>query len=46
MERRYEDLADARVRDIANYNERIEEFVTSRDAGIMPYIVVLVDELG
>lgn len=43
MERRYEDLAETRVRDIRSYNEKIAE----RNQGSpMPYIVILIDELG
>lgn len=43
MERRYEDLVDMRVRDIRSYNEKVREHSQGE---IMPYIVVLIDELG
>lgn len=43
MERRYEDLVDMRVRDIRSYNEKVREH---NQGEIMPYIVVLIDELG
>ena len=69
MERRYEDLSEARVRDITSYNERVRESnlrnlknnskgkvntcarqgetAIYRDMlATMPYIIVLVDELG
>ncbi|MDH5717348.1 MAG: DNA translocase FtsK [Spirochaetia bacterium] len=51
MERRYEDLADLRVRDIRTYNERIKEHKKENPSHtncrpIMPYIVILIDELG
>ena len=46
MERRYEDLADTRVRDISSYNKKITETGSSNEVVPMPYIVVLVDELG
>lgn len=44
MERRYEDLVDMRVRDIRSYNEKIMAAQTR--VPLMPYIVVLIDELG
>ncbi|MBL8032229.1 MAG: DNA translocase FtsK [Leptospiraceae bacterium] len=63
MERRYEDLADMRARDIRSYNEKVRSQKANPSAGraragaavdggdgqdtpIMPYIVVLIDELG
>ncbi len=49
MERRYEDLAEARVRDISGYNEKVQESNLSKEEIVklyMPYIVILVDELG
>ena len=42
MERRYETLAQAGVRNIAAYNERAEQ----RGEPPMPYIVIVVDELA
>ena len=48
MERRYEDLAEARVRDITGYNERVQSMKRSKGEEVvcMPYLVILVDELG
>lgn len=51
MERRYEDLAEMRVRDIRSYNEKISQlnenlFRSQNPHQNMPYIVVLIDELG
>lgn len=48
MERRYEDLAETRVRDIRSYNQKILSHANSKKSKIppMPYIVVLIDELG
>ncbi len=51
MERRYEDLAEMRVRDIRSYNAKLTALRESHkiDYDIhppMPYIVVLIDELG
>jgi S-DNA-T family DNA segregation ATPase FtsK/SpoIIIE len=45
MERRYEDLADMRARDIRSFNEKVK---AQKDPEYppMPYIVVLIDELG
>ncbi len=40
MERRYETLLKAGVRDIASYHEK------SPDAGAMPYLVIIIDELA
>jgi len=51
MERRYEDMAEMRSRDIVSYNHKVEEY--NRNLGHksevvpkMPYIIVLIDELG
>ena len=46
MERRYEDLADMRARDIRSFNEKVRANKEKSDYPIMPYIVVLIDELG
>lgn len=51
MERRYEDLADMSTRDIRSYNEKVRSQKgknkgAGEDTPIMPYIVVLIDELG
>ncbi len=46
MERRYEDLAELGARDIRSYNEKIRAHKRKYDLPIMPYIVVLIDELG
>lgn len=43
MERRYEDLVELRVRDIRSYNEKVKE---KKSIPQMPYIVILIDELG
>ena len=43
MERRYEILQDARVRDIIGYNEKCEE---DEDLEPLPYIVIIVDEFA
>ncbi len=45
MERRYEDLAEMRSRDIRTYNDKIKS-LKSHNHRRMPYIVVLIDELG
>ena len=42
MDRRYNVLADAVVRNISEYNEKMEK----TDESIMPYIVLIVDELA
>ena len=42
MDRRYNVLADAIVRNIVEYNEKMEK----ADESIMPYIVLVVDELA
>lgn len=51
MERRYEDLAEMRVRDIRSYNSKIKTlnkktFRSQNPHPPMPYIMVLIDELG
>ncbi|MBV6494317.1 MAG: hypothetical protein LDLANPLL_02348 [Turneriella sp.] len=49
MERRYEDLADMRARDIRSFNEKVKAQKPRSDAESyppMPYIVILIDELG
>ncbi|AFM10873.1 DNA translocase FtsK [Turneriella parva] len=51
MERRYEDLADMSTRDIRSYNEKVrtqrgKNKNIGEETPIMPYIVVLIDELG
>lgn len=46
MERRYEDLAEMSTRDIRSYNEKVKSGKMNADTPIMPYIVVLIDELG
>ncbi|HPG38367.1 MAG TPA: DNA translocase FtsK [bacterium] len=50
MERRYEQLAGAGVRNIEEYNERIKEGVykpeNDENPKILPYMVVIVDELA
>lgn len=46
MERRYEDLAEMGARDIRSYNEKIRAQKNKSELPIMPYIVVLIDELG
>ena len=43
MERRYETLSQAGVRDIQSYNVHVN---TSKDKDLMPYIVIVVDELA
>ncbi|MEA3500342.1 MAG: DNA translocase FtsK 4TM domain-containing protein [Candidatus Marinimicrobia bacterium] len=43
MERRYSLLADATVRNISEYNKKMEK---SEDGKILPYIVVIIDELA
>lgn len=44
MERRYEILADSTVRDIREYNRRVEEGQIEGDT--LPYIIIVVDELA
>jgi S-DNA-T family DNA segregation ATPase FtsK/SpoIIIE len=46
MERRYEDLAEMGARDIRSYNEKIRSQRSKAELPPMPYIVVLIDELG
>jgi len=51
MERRYEDMADKRVRDINSYNEKIaklnqNEVRSQNPHPKMPFIILLIDELG
>ena len=58
MERRYKLLADAKIRDIASYNQKIQsgnKKITVNDEdgnpqrvddGAMPYIVIVIDELA
>ncbi|MES0489916.1 MAG: DNA translocase FtsK, partial [Leptospirales bacterium] len=51
MERRYEDMAELRARDISSFNEKAKEFNSKRKKAEMqitpmPYIVILIDELG
>ena len=48
MERRYEDLAEARVRDIRSFNQKLENRRSKgkTQEAPMPYIVILIDELG
>ena len=43
MERRYETLSQAGVRDIHGYNTHVN---SSKDKDLMPYIVIVVDELA
>ncbi len=50
MEKRYERLANATVRNIADYNKKFKEGRTKDDENIkhgkMPYIIVIIDELA
>lgn len=47
MERRYEDMAEMRSRDIKGYNTKVAKLKTQgKQATPMPYIVLLIDELG
>ncbi|RME92775.1 MAG: DNA translocase FtsK [Candidatus Hydrogenedentota bacterium] len=51
MERRYEDMAEMRARNIQTYNQKIaqlnkKEFRSQNPLPKMPYIVILIDELG
>ncbi|MCX7632879.1 MAG: DNA translocase FtsK, partial [Turneriella sp.] len=46
MERRYEDLAELGARDIRSYNDKLRQQRHKIDLPTMPYIVVLIDELG
>ena len=43
MESRYELFAELGVRNIAGYNERVK---AEKDLGVLPYIVVIIDELA
>jgi len=43
MERRYGLLANATVRNIGEYNEKMKSF---EDGNILPYIVIIIDELA
>ncbi len=42
MDRRYTKLSEAKVRDILGYNEH----VSRKDDSVMPYIVIVIDELA
>ncbi|MEK9208456.1 MAG: DNA translocase FtsK, partial [Patescibacteria group bacterium] len=42
MDQRYARLSEAKVRDVVGYNE----WATKKDAPIMPYIVVVIDEMA
>ncbi len=46
MERRYEDLAEMSARDIRSYNDKIRMQKSRAELPLMPYIVILIDELG
>jgi len=51
MDRRYEDMADLRARDIVSYNIKVDQYNNSKKKHEeyipkMPYIIVLIDELG
>ncbi len=47
MERRYEDMADLRARDIRGYNKKVEaQKGKNKKLVKMPYIILLIDELG
>lgn len=50
MEKRYERLANATVRNIADYNKKVKEGFVKDDENIkhgkMPYLVVIIDELA
>lgn len=51
MERRYEDIAKAGVRNIADYNAKLATLGDSRPDGMeglefMPYMVIIIDELA
>ncbi len=45
MEKRYETLSGTGVRDIASYNERVSK-KSGDDEELMPYLVVIIDELA
>ncbi len=50
MEKRYERLANATVRNIADYNKKIKDGLVKDDEeikhGKMPYLIVIIDELA
>ena len=51
MERRYCDIAKAGVRNISDYNEKLNKLGNNRPTGledleIMPYLVIVIDELA
>jgi len=46
MGRRYQLLADARVRNIADYNDSLGEAADGEARDVMPYLLVVVDELA
>lgn len=49
MERRYELLQDAKVRDIISYNQKIDEQLKNSEdfeLSVLPYIVLVVDEFA
>jgi len=49
MERRFQVLAQARVRDISSYHTRFEEYKTKgggEESEEMPYIIMVIDELA
>ena len=51
MDRRYEDMADLRARDIIAYNLKVDHFNktikhSEEHISKMPYIIILIDELG
>ena len=46
MENRYKIFAEAGVRNITMYNEKIKTGEINQEHGLMPYIVVIIDELA
>jgi len=49
MEERYRTLAERKVRNIASYNEQVAREAAERGAdpaGLMPYLVIVIDELA
>ncbi len=46
MEKRYELFARAGVKDIIRFNRAVESGAVEREAGLMPYIIVVIDELA
>ena len=46
MERRYEFLSQFKVRNIASYNAQIAKSKNGGDHDIMPYLIVVIDELA